>query len=427
MENSLKCSELSADWQTLLDLTFPDSMFPNAPTQLSNRKAFESQSNEMQVPSNQSPKVLLEAISKSNPAVKSELPSPPMKLEPIARQLLIEPAAKSVFLEVFPESFFNKQEQMTGGMKVDFSLGPQHAINMNAVNQNKMFVQVVNKPSLALETVDTSSLSEGALNLAIAEAVSKSTLSDVAKQDLADQTIQFASLDTIAKQDILVNENAAGSERLFNEPMRKRAYSECVSEMRNNPQSLRESRFFNVTSKTNNPERSPKAALEILTRSVPTSKRSRLDSICKSDLENTDSRDSFYDGNLDNADSRDSFYEGKQKTDSQQSLNLDKSTDEYRKRRERNNIAVRRSREKAKQRMLAKEDELKNLVKSNSILKKRCDILEKEIKIFRTVYDAFSPKVGSVWAEADRRLRLLREQEESLLSESQASTNNSEN
>lgn len=52
--------------------------------------------------------------------------------------------------------------------------------------------------------------------------------------------------------------------------------------------------------------------------------------------------------------------------------NLDKGTDEYRRRRERNNIAVRKSREKAKKRANDVEKKLKDLQKENDSLR-RCD------------------------------------------------------
>lgn len=50
----------------------------------------------------------------------------------------------------------------------------------------------------------------------------------------------------------------------------------------------------------------------------------------------------------------------------------DKGTDEYRRRRERNNIAVRKSREKAKKRAHDVEKKLKDLQKENDTLR-RCD------------------------------------------------------
>lgn len=51
---------------------------------------------------------------------------------------------------------------------------------------------------------------------------------------------------------------------------------------------------------------------------------------------------------------------------------VDKGTDEYRRRRERNNIAVRKSREKAKKRAHDVEKKMKELQKENESLR-RCD------------------------------------------------------
>uniref|UniRef100_A0A1W7RAK7 CCAAT/enhancer-binding protein alpha n=1 Tax=Hadrurus spadix TaxID=141984 RepID=A0A1W7RAK7_9SCOR len=65
--------------------------------------------------------------------------------------------------------------------------------------------------------------------------------------------------------------------------------------------------------------------------------------------------------------------------------NIDKSSDEYKKRRERNNIAVRKSREKAKQRSKDTERRVNDLIKENESLKKRVDILTKELGILKSL------------------------------------------
>lgn len=62
---------------------------------------------------------------------------------------------------------------------------------------------------------------------------------------------------------------------------------------------------------------------------------------------------------------------------------IDKSSEEYRLQRERNNIAVRRSREKAKQRCKEFENKLFALEKENEQLKHKIDMLNKEIDHLR--------------------------------------------
>ncbi|XP_045460740.1 CCAAT/enhancer-binding protein [Harmonia axyridis] len=61
----------------------------------------------------------------------------------------------------------------------------------------------------------------------------------------------------------------------------------------------------------------------------------------------------------------------------------DKNSDEYRRRRERNNIAVRKSREKAKVRTRETEEKVKLLMKDNEKLVKKIDALNEELSIMR--------------------------------------------
>ncbi|KAJ8927773.1 hypothetical protein NQ314_019722 [Rhamnusium bicolor] len=68
----------------------------------------------------------------------------------------------------------------------------------------------------------------------------------------------------------------------------------------------------------------------------------------------------------------------------------DKNSDEYRRRRERNNIAVRKSREKAKVRTRETEEKVKILVKENERLQKRIELLTEELNVLRV----FSPMLG---------------------------------
>lgn len=64
---------------------------------------------------------------------------------------------------------------------------------------------------------------------------------------------------------------------------------------------------------------------------------------------------------------------------------LDKASDEYRRRRERNNIAVRKSREKAKQRCKDTEKRVCDLVSENDKLRKRVELLSKELSVLKNL------------------------------------------
>lgn len=65
--------------------------------------------------------------------------------------------------------------------------------------------------------------------------------------------------------------------------------------------------------------------------------------------------------------------------------NVDKSSDEYRRRRERNNIAVRKSREKAKIRSRETERKVSELVRENDFLRKRVELLSKELNVLKSL------------------------------------------
>lgn len=65
--------------------------------------------------------------------------------------------------------------------------------------------------------------------------------------------------------------------------------------------------------------------------------------------------------------------------------NVDKSSDEYRRRRERNNIAVRKSREKAKIRSRETERKVSELVRENDFLRKRVELLTKELNVLKSL------------------------------------------
>lgn len=66
--------------------------------------------------------------------------------------------------------------------------------------------------------------------------------------------------------------------------------------------------------------------------------------------------------------------------------NVDKSSDEYKRRRERNNIAVRKSREKAKARTRETEERVKKLIMDNDRLHKKCELLSKEVAVFHSMF-----------------------------------------
>ncbi|KAG8198183.1 hypothetical protein JTE90_006928 [Oedothorax gibbosus] len=65
--------------------------------------------------------------------------------------------------------------------------------------------------------------------------------------------------------------------------------------------------------------------------------------------------------------------------------NVDKASDEYRRRRERNNIAVRKSREKAKIRSRETERKVSELVRENDFLRKRVELLSKELNVLKSL------------------------------------------
>lgn len=66
--------------------------------------------------------------------------------------------------------------------------------------------------------------------------------------------------------------------------------------------------------------------------------------------------------------------------------NVDKGSDEYKRRRERNNIAVRKSREKAKVRSRETEERVKLLNKENERLQKKIEVLTEELTFLRSFF-----------------------------------------
>ncbi|XP_037085612.1 CCAAT/enhancer-binding protein beta-like [Pollicipes pollicipes] len=65
---------------------------------------------------------------------------------------------------------------------------------------------------------------------------------------------------------------------------------------------------------------------------------------------------------------------------------VDRTSEEYRRRRERNNVAVRRSREKAKVRSRETEERVKLLARENDGLHKRIEILSKELNVLKNLF-----------------------------------------
>jgi CCAAT/enhancer binding protein (C/EBP) len=65
-----------------------------------------------------------------------------------------------------------------------------------------------------------------------------------------------------------------------------------------------------------------------------------------------------------------------------------KNGDDYRRRRERNNVAVRKSREKAKMRTRETEDRVKILARENERLQKKVELLQEELSVLRSLFSS---------------------------------------
>uniref|UniRef100_A0A2L2XXL9 CCAAT/enhancer-binding protein alpha n=1 Tax=Parasteatoda tepidariorum TaxID=114398 RepID=A0A2L2XXL9_PARTP len=86
--------------------------------------------------------------------------------------------------------------------------------------------------------------------------------------------------------------------------------------------------------------------------------------------------------------------------------NVDKSSDEYRRRRERNNIAVRKSREKAKLRSRETERKVSELVRENDFLRKRVELLTKELNVLKSLLANVGVPPDSVDNEVAKTLHM---------------------
>ncbi|CAG2164866.1 unnamed protein product [Oppiella nova] len=86
--------------------------------------------------------------------------------------------------------------------------------------------------------------------------------------------------------------------------------------------------------------------------------------------------------------------------------NVDKASDEYKKRRERNNIAVRKSREKAKIRSRETEKKVSELARENDTLRKKVDMLSKELNVLKSLLTNVGVPAESVDTEIAKGLQM---------------------
>ncbi|KAH9394575.1 hypothetical protein TYRP_004630 [Tyrophagus putrescentiae] len=85
---------------------------------------------------------------------------------------------------------------------------------------------------------------------------------------------------------------------------------------------------------------------------------------------------------------------------------VDKGSDEYKKRRERNNIAVRKSREKAKVRSRETEKKVSELARENDQLRKKVDSLCKELNVLKSLLTTVGVPPESVDSEIAKGLQM---------------------
>ncbi|EFA06345.2 CCAAT/enhancer-binding protein [Tribolium castaneum] len=95
----------------------------------------------------------------------------------------------------------------------------------------------------------------------------------------------------------------------------------------------------------------------------------------------------------------------------------DKNSDEYRRRRERNNIAVRKSREKAKVRTRETEEKVKILMKENERLQKRIELLTEELNVLRSLFSNVGVLPEHVHREINKHLDTFQLQQQQQMSE----------
>lgn len=84
----------------------------------------------------------------------------------------------------------------------------------------------------------------------------------------------------------------------------------------------------------------------------------------------------------------------------------DKGSEEYKKRRERNNVAVRKSREKAKMRSRETEKRVSELQRDNDTLRKRVDLLASQLNVLKTLLTNVGVPAESIDSEIARSLQM---------------------
>ena len=78
--------------------------------------------------------------------------------------------------------------------------------------------------------------------------------------------------------------------------------------------------------------------------------------------------------------------EDQQKAASRKRSQPEKDSEEYKAKRERNNVAVRKSRAKAKEKNLEREEEVKCLLERNAVLKMQVETITKEMDFIRSLH-----------------------------------------
>nr|CAD7579200.1 unnamed protein product [Timema californicum] len=96
------------------------------------------------------------------------------------------------------------------------------------------------------------------------------------------------------------------------------------------------------------------------------------------------------------------------------SKSVDKASDEYRRRRERNNIAVRKSREKAKMRSKETEEKVKVLMRENERLQKRIELLTEELGVLRSLFSNVGVVPEHLHREINKHLDAFQQQHQGL-------------
>ena len=88
----------------------------------------------------------------------------------------------------------------------------------------------------------------------------------------------------------------------------------------------------------------------------------------------------------------------------------EKPTEEYRRRRERNNVAVRKSREKAKVRSREVEERVKILARENDRLQKKNELLQEELGVLRSLFSSVGVLPDHVQREVAKHLESFQAQ-----------------